>query len=116
MLCPWQIQKFLSGPSFDLRCFIGCPIEQTQAQIDGGRVQCIGRRIDTQPGLFRGVDIARSFDQTHGQRVIDTPIPLVQRVRKRGSGRYARQSHVKQLALVGRQAYLDVAQGLPLVA
>jgi len=85
-------------------------VEQAQAQVDGGRVQCIDRRIEIQFRRFLGVKIAGSQDQAHGHRVINAPVPLVQCVRERGSSRYAAQAHVKQLALVGGQTRFDVAQ------
>ena len=86
------------------------PVEQTQAQVDGGRVQRINRRIELQSCRLLGVEVASSQDQAHGQRVINVPIPLVQCVRKRRSSRYAAQAHMEQLALVGRQTGFDVAQ------
>ncbi len=88
------------------------PVEQAQAQVDGSGVQRVNRRIESQPRRFLGVKIASSQDQAHGQRVINVPIPLIQCVRERGSGRYAAQAHMEQLALVGGQTGFDVAQRL----
>ena len=89
-----------------------CPVEQAQTQVDGGRVQCVDRRIESQSCRFLGVEVAGSPDQAHGQFVINAPVPLIQSVRKRGSGRHAVQTHVKQFALVGGKTRLDVAQRL----
>ena len=89
-----------------------CPVEQTQAQVDGGRIQRVDRRIEFQSRRFLGVEISGSQDQAHRQRVINLPVALVQCVRKRRSGRYPAQAHVEQFALVGRQTGFDVAQRL----
>ena len=86
------------------------PVEQAQTEVDGGRVQRVDRRIELQSRWFCGVEIPGAHDQAHGQRVINVPVPLIQRVRERRSGGYAAQAHVKQLGLIGRQADLDVAQ------
>ena len=88
------------------------PIEQTQTQIDSSRVQRVDRGIELQPGRLLGVKIAGTQNQAHRQGVIDVPIALVQCVRERGSGRNTAQAHVKQFAVVGRQAGFDVAQRL----
>ena len=88
------------------------PIEQAQTQVDGGRVQSVDRRIEFQPRRFFDVEVARSHDQAHGQRVINVPVPLVQCVRERRSSRYAAQAHMKQFALIRCQTGFDVAQRL----
>jgi len=87
-----------------------CPVEQAQAQVDGGRVQRIDCRVKFQTRRFRGIKVACSNDQSHRQIVVDAPVSLIQRVRERRSGRNAAQAHVVQLGLVGCQARLDVAQ------
>ena len=58
-----------------------CPIEQAQTQVDGGRVQGVDSGIELQPSLLLGIEIASPSDQAHGQRVINTPVALVQRIR-----------------------------------
>ena len=103
-------------PYVPLHCRFGPPkrrsIEQTQTQVDGGRVQRIDCCIEFQTGRFLGVKAACSSDQAHGQCMINVPIPPILCVRERRSGRHTAQVHVKQLGLIGRQANLDVAQGL----
>ena len=99
-----------------LHCRLGAakrrPVEQAQTQVDGGRVQCVDRRVELQPRRFLGVKIAGAQDQAHCQRMINLPVALIQRVRKRRSGGYAAQAHMEQLALVGRQTGFDIAQRL----
>jgi hypothetical protein len=51
-------------------------------------------------------------DQPHSQRVVDAPVAQVQRIGQRGAGGRRGNAHVKQLALVGFQTNLDVAQRL----
>ena len=88
------------------------PIEQAQTQVDGGRVQRVDRRIEFQSRWFCGVEVPGSHDQAHRKRVINVPVPLIQRIRESRSCGYAAQTHVKQLGLIGCQADLDVAQRL----
>ena len=88
------------------------PVEQAQAQVDGGRVQCVNRRIQFQPRRFFGIEIACSQNQAHRQRVINMPVSLVQGTRERRASGDAAQAHMEQLALVGRQTGFDVAQRL----
>ena len=89
-----------------------CPLEQAQAQIDGGCVQRIDAGIEVQHRGLLGIQRPGPGDQALGQRVIDAPVALVQRIGQRRASRRRLQPHVEQLGLIGRQADLDVAKRL----
>jgi hypothetical protein len=86
------------------------PVEQAQAQIDGGGVQRINARIEFQQRRLLGIQRSGSRDQALSQRVVDAPVALVQRIGQRRASRWRLQPHVKELGLVGCQAGFDVAQ------
>ena len=90
----------------------GCPVEQGQAQVDRRGVQCVDRRIQTDVQGVAGIEVSGSQDQAHRQRMINAPVAKVERIRQRGARWNPPHAHVKQLALICRQAHLDVAQGL----
>ena len=88
------------------------PVEQAQAEIDGGRVQRIDARIELQQRRFLSIQRSCAGDQPLGQAVIDAPIAPVQRIGQRRSRGRRLQSHVEKLGLIGRHAGLDIAQRL----
>ncbi len=88
------------------------PVEQTQTQVDGGRIQRVDRRVQRKPRGFFGIQVAGAHDQTHRQCMINAPVAQVQCVRERGAGGYAAQAHMKQFRRLGSQARFDVAQRL----
>ena len=88
------------------------PVEQAQAEIDRRGVQGVDRRVESDVHRFFDIELPGTRNQAHGQCAIDAPVPLIQRIRQGGVGRYTLQSHVKQLGLIGRKADLDIAQGL----
>lgn len=88
------------------------PVEQTQAQIDGGGIQGVDGGIEIDVQRVFGVETSGTLNQAHCQRVIDAPVSLVQRIGQCRASRHASHPHVKQLGLIGSQADLDVAQGL----
>lgn len=96
------------------RC-LGCakrrPFEQGQAQVDGRGIERIDRRIEIEVQRLGGVERSGTGDQPYCQRMIDTPVAQVQRVRQGGACRHVLQSHMKQLAPIRSEAGLDVAQG-----
>jgi len=88
------------------------PVEQAQAQIDGGGVQRIDARIEFQQRRLLGIQRSGPNDQPLSQRVIDAPVASVQRIGQCRASRRRLQPHVEQLGLIGRQAGLDVAKRL----
>jgi hypothetical protein len=88
------------------------PVEQAQAQVDGGRVQRIHIGIEFQYRRLFGVQRPGAGDQPLSQRMVDAPVAQVQRIGQRRAGGRSLDPHVKQLCLIGRQAGLDVAQRL----
>ena len=88
------------------------PVEQGQAQIDGGGVQGINRVVQIDTERVACVQLARAADQQGGQIEPDAPVARFVGVGQRGAlDRYAK-AHRVQLGGVGRQADLDVAQAL----
>ena len=88
------------------------PFEQIQAQVDRGGIQRVDCRVEFDAHRFFGIEFPGAHNQAHEESVIDEPVPSVQCIgQRRARGRCA-QAHVKQLGLIGRQANLDVAQGL----
>jgi len=67
-----------------------------------------GIEIDTH--RFFDVELPDPGNQAHGKRVINTPVPQVQGIGQSRASRDAFQAHVKQLALIGGEAHLDIAQ------
>ena len=100
------------------------PFEQTQAQVDRGGIQRVDGRVEFDAHRFFGIEFPGAHNQAHGQRVtgwpwaIDEPVPSVQCIGQRRARGHCAQAHVKQLGptgwpgAIGRQANLDVAQGL----
>ena len=88
------------------------PVEQVQAQIDGGGVERIDTGIEFQHGRLLGVECLGAGDQPLCQGVVDAPVTQVQRIGQRRARRRRRDPHVEQLGPIGCQASLDVAQRL----
>ena len=95
-----------------LGCAKGRPVEQRETQIDGRGVERIDRvgQIQTEVGI--AVELSCTTDEQSGQIGPDAPVARFVRI---GQGRAmytVAQSHRIQLAAVGRQRHLDVAQRL----
>jgi len=88
------------------------PVEQAQAKVDGGGIQRVNCGVELDGHWLFDVKLPRTQYQSHGQCVIDMPVPIVQGIRQRRAGWRTLQSHMKQLGLIGCQASLDVAQRL----
>ena len=91
-----------------------CPIEQTQAQVDGAGVQGIdlARDIHIEPQRFVGVEFVGAATQNSCKVGPDTPITSFVGIGQRGASHRLAQSHRVELGGVGTQCDLDVAQGL----
>ena len=72
------------------------------------------RRVEIDADRLVDVELSGAPNQTHGESVIDAPVPLVQRIGQRRAGRRAREAHMKQLGMIGLQTNLDIAQRLAL--
>jgi len=88
------------------------PVEQAQAQIDGGGIQCVDADVQFQHRRLLGIQRPGARDQSLSQCMVDAPVAQVQCIGQRRASWRRLQSHVKQLGLVGRQARLDVAKRL----
>ena len=92
------------------------PVEQTQAQVDGGGVQRVDSRVELDAQRIVGVQRTGAHNQARGQfvtgwpRAIDAPVALIQRLPQRRARGDCLQFHVIQLALIGDQARFDVSQ------
>ena len=89
------------------------PLEQAQAQIDGGSVECIHAGIELRYPGFVGVQRSCASNQSLSQGMVDAPVAKIQRVGKRRSGRRTLQPHMKQFGLVGGETGFAIAQRLP---
>ena len=88
------------------------PVEQTQAQVDGGGVQRVDACVEIEHRGLIGIKRSGAHDQALGQRMEDTPVARVQCIGQRGARGRRLHAHVEQLGLVGCQARFDVAQRL----
>ncbi len=88
------------------------PVEQAQAQIDGGGVQGVDGVVQLQAQRFAGVELARSSHQHHRQGGPNTPIAGLVRIGQRRALHRRAKAHRVELVGVGRQAQFDVAQAL----
>src|SRR5882757_4944830 len=87
----------------------GGPIKETQAKLDGGGIEGVDARIEIQHRLI-AIKATGATDKPKRNRLIDTPVTMVQSIGQRGTSRWLRQAHMKQLALIGRQASLNIPQ------
>ena len=88
------------------------PLEQAQTQIDGAGVQRIDRVVQIDAQRIVGVEFARTPNQQGSQVRPDTPIARLVGVGQRGALDRRAKTHRVQLARIGRQAGLDIAQAL----
>ena len=86
------------------------PVEQAQAQVDGGGVQGVHTGIEIEHRWLLGIQGSGPHDQPLRQRMVNPPVARVQRIGQRRACWGCLQTHVKQLATIGGQAGFDVAQ------
>ena len=90
----------------------GSPVEQAQAQIDGGGVQGVDRVLEFEPQVLVQIKFASSPNQNCGQVGPNAPVSGLVGIGQGGSVNAVSKAHGVQLAGVGTQRYLDVAQAL----
>jgi hypothetical protein len=89
------------------------PGKQAQAQIDGAGVQSVDRVVQIDPKRgFAQVELACAADKDRCQVGPDAPIARFVGIRQRGSSDGRAKAHRIELAGIGRETGLDVAQAL----
>ena len=86
------------------------PTEQTQAQIDSCRIQGVDRVGQIQPQIFVAVELAGAPNEQSRQVGPDAPISRIVGIGQGGAVNGMTQPHRVELAGVGSQRDLDVAQ------
>ena len=89
-----------------------CPLEQAQTDIDGAGVQCIDRVVQIDAKSISRVELASTTDKNRREVRPDHPIARLVGVGQRRAFDRRTKSHRIQLAGIGRQADLDIAQAL----
>jgi len=88
------------------------PLEQAQAQIDGGGVQCIDRILEIEPQVLVQIKFASTSDQNCGQVGPDSPVARLVGIGQGGAVNAVAKSHGVQLARVGSKSHFDVSKTL----
>ena len=88
------------------------PVEQTQAQIDGGGVQCVNRILEIESQVLVRIKLASAPDQNCSQVGPDSPVARLVGIGQGGAVNAVAKSHGLQLARVGSKRHFDVAQAL----
>ena len=88
------------------------PLEQAQAQIDGGGIQCVDRVLEIEPQVLVQIQLASTSDQYCSQVGPDAPVARLVGIGQGGAVNAVAKSHGVQLARVGSKSHLDVSQTL----
>lgn len=88
------------------------PLEQAQAQIDGGGVQCVDCILEIEPQVLVQIKLASTSDQYCGQVGPDSPVARLVGIGQGGAVNAVAKSHGVQLARVGSKSHFDVSQTL----
>ena len=88
------------------------PLEQAQAQIDGGGVQCVDRILEIEPQVLVQIKFASTSDQYCGQVGPDSPVARLVGIGQGGAVNTVAKSHGVQLARVGSKSHFDVSKTL----
>ena len=86
------------------------PRKEGEAQVNGGGVQGIGRRLEFKAKGFIGVERGGLLDEHLGEVREDAPVPLFVGCRQRVAGGGVADAGVIELGAEGRQTGFDVAQ------
>src|ERR1017187_7708892 len=86
------------------------PRKEREAQVNGGGVQRISRRLEFKVERFIGVKRGRLLDEDVGEVGKDTPVPLFIGHRQRVAGGGLPDAGMIELRAEGRQTGFDVAQ------
>lgn len=100
----------------ELDCSLGFAkrgrVEQAQAQIDGGGFQRVDRVLEFEPQVLVQIKFAIALDQNCGQVGPNAPVSRLVGIGQSGAVNALAKAHGVQLAGVGTQRFLDVAQAL----
>ena len=110
--CAPQVQQ---GVEFDrtLGTAKGCPVEQTQTQIDRGCVQCVDGVLQVESDQVRvAVEFARATNQQCSDVRPNAPIARFVRIGQCRAMNAVTQPHRIEFVRVGAKSHLDVAQTL----
>ena len=88
------------------------PVKQTQAQIDGARIERVDGVVQLDTERVACVELAGAADQHGGQIEPDAPVARLVGIGQRGAFDRRAKSHRVEFGGVGGQADLDVAQAL----
>ena len=88
------------------------PVEQGQTQIDGAGVQRVDRVVQANVQRIARVKFAGSANQHRSQVRPDAPVAGLVGIGQRGAFDGRAKAHRIQLARIGRQTRLDIAQAL----
>lgn len=88
------------------------PVEQAQAQIDGGGIQCVDRVLEIEPQVLVQIKLASTPDQNCSQVGPDSPVARLVGVCQGGAVNAVAKSHGVQLARVGSKSHFDVSKTL----
>ncbi len=90
------------------------PSEQTQTQIDGGRIQSVNRFFHEHAKVLVGIQPSRMADEILSQIGINSPVPLFVGARQIHARHIATNPQTIKLAPSRTQTSLDVAQAFPI--
>ena len=88
------------------------PLEQAQAQIDGGGVQRVDRVLEIESQVLVQIKLASAANQNCSQVGPDAPVARLVGIGQGGSVNAVAKSHGVQLARVGSKSHFDVSQAL----
>ena len=112
--CGYRPLHFKQRIQFD--CGFGLakwsPIKQQQTQVNRCGIQCINTGIKICYHWRIYVQPSGSYNQSLSQRMIDSPVTLIECIRQRGSRQNIFQSHVKQFRSIGSFVNFNVPQRL----
>jgi len=102
--------------SVELDSGAGCPevrpSEQTEREIDGGRIQGVDRVVEFESKVVLPIESACFGDEPAGDVAPDAPVTLLVGIGQRGAGERLRESEVIERIRVGIEAGNDVPQTL----
>jgi len=88
------------------------PLEQAQAQIDGGGIQCVDRVLEIEPQVLVQIKFASTPNQNRSQVGPDSPVARLVGIGQGGAVNAVAKSHGVQLARVGSKSHFDVSKTL----
>jgi len=86
-----------------------CPRKDTQAEVDGGGVQCVGGLFQFHRELIAGIELSGYLNQVHREIGVDVPIARFVGVGKCTACDTASNAKMIKFGLVNAQTSFDVA-------